>query len=74
MIAINNSNISPEELLRLAKSAKSSRPEDMLSAIQGKLPENGVNEIKRILGDKKALEELLKSEQAQKIMKQFGKK
>ena len=74
MIATGNTNISPEELLRLAKSAKSNKPEDMLSAMQSKLPENGVNEIKRILGDKKALEELLKSEQAQKIMKQFGKK
>ncbi len=74
MIATGNTNFSPEELLRLAKSAKSNKPEDMLSAMQSKLPENGVNEIKRILGDKKALEELLKSEQAQKIMKQFGKK
>lgn len=74
MIATGNTNFSPEELLRLAKSAKSNSPEDMLSAMQNKLPENGVNEIKRILGDKKALEELLKSEQAQKIMRQFGKK
>lgn len=74
MIATGNTNFSPEELLRLAKSAKSNKPEDMLSAMQSKLPENGVNEIKRILGDKKALEELLKSEQAQKIIKQFGKK
>ena len=74
MIATGNKNFSPEELLRIAKSANSSRPEDMLSAMQNKLPENGVNEIKRILGDKKALEELLRSEQAQKIMKQFGKK
>ena len=74
MIATGNTNFSPEELLRLAKSAKGNRPEDMLSAMQNKLPENGVSEIKRILGDKKALEELLKSEQAQKIMKQFGKK
>ena len=74
MIATGNKNFSPDELLQLAKSAKSNKPEDMLSAMQNKLPENGVNEIKRILGDKKALEELLKSEQAQKIMKQFGKK
>lgn len=74
MIATGNKNFSPEELLKIAKSAKSNRPEDMLSAMQNKLPENGVNEIKRILGDKKALEELLRSEQAQKIMKQFGKK
>ncbi len=74
MIATGNTNFSPEELLRLAKSMKGNKPEDMLSAMQGKLPENGVNEIKRVLGDKKALEELLRSEQAQKIMKQFGKK
>ena len=74
MIATGNQKFSPEELLKIAKSAKSSRPEDMLSAMQNKLPENGVNEIKRILSDKQALEELLKSEQAQKIMKQFGKK
>ncbi len=74
MIATGNQNFSPEELLKIAKTAKSNRPEDMLSAMQNKLPENGVNEIKRILGDKKALEELLRSEQAQKIMKQFGKK
>ncbi len=74
MIATGNKNFSPEELLRLAKSANSQKPEDMLSAMQDKLPENGVNEIKRILGDKKALEELLRSEQAQKIMRQFGKK
>ena len=74
MIATGNTNFSPEELLRLAKSMKGNKPEVMLSAMQNKLPENGVNEIKRILGDKKALEELLRSEQAQKIMKQFGKK
>ena len=74
MIATGNTNFSPEELLRLAKSMKGNKPEDMLSAMQNKLPENGVNEIKRILGDKKALEELLKSEQAQKLMKKFGGK
>ncbi|MBQ4603943.1 MAG: hypothetical protein IJB16_04995 [Clostridia bacterium] len=74
MIATGNKNFSPEELLQLAKSANGKKPEDLLSAMQNRLPENGVNEIKRILGDKKALEELLKSEQAQKIMRQFGKK
>ncbi len=74
MIATGNKNFSPEELLKIAKSANGNRPEDMLNAMQNKLPENGVNEIRRILGDKKALEELLKSEQAQKLMKQFGKK
>ena len=30
-----------------------------------------MKEIKRVLGDKKALEDLLSSEQAQKLMRQF---
>ena len=73
MIATGNKNFSPEELLQLAKSANGKKPEDLLSAMQNRLPENGVNEIKRILGDKKALEDLLSSEQAQRLMRQFGK-
>ena len=46
----------------------------MLGAVKDKLPEDKKNELFRILGDKKALEALLKSEQAQKLMKKFGGK
>ncbi len=71
---MSNNNFSPEELLRLAKAAQGRKPEDMLGAMQNRIPENKINEIKKVLGDRKALEEILRSEQAQRLMKQFGKK
>ncbi|MBQ8014637.1 MAG: hypothetical protein IJ264_00450 [Clostridia bacterium] len=71
---MSKENFSVEEMLRLAKAAKGDRPEDMLNAVQSKIPQNKMNEIKKVLGDRKALEELLSSEQAQRLMKQFGKK
>lgn len=57
----------------MAKEAKESEPNELLEKVGEKLPQEKKNEIFRILGDKKALEELLKSEQAQKLMKQFKK-
>ena len=71
MIAISKENLSFDEILRLAKAAGSNKPEDLLGAVQSKLSDDKASEIKRILGDKKALEELLNSEQAQRLMKQF---
>jgi hypothetical protein len=65
---MSKDNFSVDELLAL----KNKKPEEMLGAVQNKLPEDKKNELFRILGDKKALEELLKSEQAQKLMKKFG--
>ncbi len=71
---MSKDNFSLEDAMRLAKAAQGNTPEDMLSAMQGKISGDKVSEIKKILGDKKALEELLRSEQAQRLMKQFGKK
>jgi hypothetical protein len=45
----------------------------MLGAIKEKLPDDKVSEIQRVLKDKKALEQLLNSEQAQRIMNRFKK-
>lgn len=73
MIAINKNNLSVEELMRLAKASESKSPEEMLGAVQSRLPSDKINEIKNVLSDKKALEELLKSEQAQRLMRQFKK-
>lgn len=67
---MSKDNFSVDELLSL----KNKKPEEMLGAVQNKLPEDKKNELFRILGDKKALEELLSSEQAQKLMKKFGGK
>ena len=68
---MSKDNFSIEEMLRLAKAASAEKPEDMLGAVQSRLPDDKMKEIKRILGDKKALEDLLSSEQAQKLMRQF---
>ena len=68
---MSKDNFSIEEMLRLAKASNAKKPEDLLGAVQSKLPDSKVQEIKRVLGDKKALEELLSSEQAQNLMRQF---
>lgn len=68
---MSKDNFSLEEMLRLAKAANGQKPEDLLGAVQSKVPDDKMREIKRILGDKKALEDLLSSEQAQKLMRQF---
>lgn len=65
--------LSAEELLRLANSASGKDPNALLGAVEKRLSQEKKNELFRILGDKKALEELLRSEQAQKLMKQFKK-
>lgn len=59
--------------MRMAQASKSGTPEDIMGAVQNKVPADKMNEIKRVLGDKKALEELLKSEQAQQLLRRFKK-
>lgn len=73
MIAMSKDNFSIEEMLRLAKAANAKKPEDLLGAVQSRVPDDKMKELKRVLGDKKALEDLLSSEQAQRLMRQFGK-
>ena len=67
---MNKDNFSVDELLSL----RNKKPEEMLGAVGDKLSEEKKGELFRILGDKKALEELLRSEQAQNLMKKFGGK
>ena len=68
---MSKDNFSVDELLRLAKAMGSNRPEDMLGAGKSKLSDDKKNELQRVLSDKKALEELLNSEQAQRLIRQF---
>lgn len=68
--SMNKDNFSVDELLSLRNKGS----EEMLGAVQDKLSEEKKNELFRILGDKKALEKLLQSEQAQQLMKKFGGK
>ena len=70
---MSNENFSLDEIMRIAKASQAQKPEDMLGAMKGKLPDDKVSEIQRVLKDKKALEQLLNSEQAQRIMNRFKK-
>lgn len=65
---MSKEKISVDEILALA----SNKPEEILSNVQKKLPDNKKDELFRILGDKNAMEQLLKSEQAQALMKKFS--
>ncbi len=64
-------NFSFDDIVKLARAAEGKKPEDMLTAAESKIPQDKMNEIKKVLSDKKALENLLKSEQAQKLMQQL---
>ncbi len=70
---MSKDNLSLDEIMRMAKASQSQKPEDMLGAIKEKLPDDKVSEIQRVLKDKKALEQLLNSEQAQRIMNRLKK-
>ncbi|MBR4857857.1 MAG: hypothetical protein IKU08_01590 [Clostridia bacterium] len=73
MIAISKDNLSFDELMRMAQASKSNNPRDILGAVQDRVSADKMNEIKKVLGDKKALEELLRSEQAQQLLRRFKK-
>ncbi len=57
-------NLSPDEIL--AFSGKSA--EETVKAFEGRLSDDKKNELFKVLSDKKAIEELLKSERAQALM------
>ncbi len=57
----------------MAQASKNGKPEDIMGAVKDKVPADKMNEIRKVLGDKKALEEILKSEQAQQLLRRFKK-
>lgn len=71
---MSKENLSVEELLKIAKASENKNPDEMLDAVKGRLSDEKKNELSRILSDKKAVETLLSSETAQKLMKKFGQK
>ena len=65
---MSNEKISVDEILSLA----GKKPDEILGNIQKKLPENKKDELFRILGDKNAMEQMRRSEQAQALMKKLS--
>lgn len=71
---MSNEKISVDELFKIAKASENKNPDEMLDAVKGRLSDEKKNELTSILSDKKALEALLSSEKAQKLIKKFGQK
>lgn len=65
---MSKEKFSVDEILALA----GNKPDDILNSVQKKLPDSKKDELFRILGDKSAMEKLLKSEQAQALMKKLS--
>lgn len=76
MSNINGSgNMTPEQLMALAGSLGgkgSPDPENAAAALSKQLSEEKRQRLNEVLSDKSALEKLLQSPEAQRLMKKFG--
>lgn len=69
-------NFSPDQLLKLLMNSKGSGPDSNMAQdiLQNKITPEQRQRVQNILQDKNALESLLKSPQAQELMKKLGGK
>ena len=75
MSNINSSgNMTPEQLMKLAASfgGKDADPEKAINAVSKQLSDEKRQKLNEVLSDKSALEKLLQSPEAQRLMKKFG--
>lgn len=73
---MSNGNFSPEQLMQLLMNSKGSSENSSMAQdlIQNKISPEQRQRVQSILRDKNALENLLKSPQAQELMKKLGGK
>ncbi len=69
-----NNEPSPDELLKLAASLGKGKgdPDAAIGAVSKRLSAEKRKQVDEVLGDKAALEKLLKSPEAQRLMEKFG--
>lgn len=69
-------NFSPDQLLKLLMNSKGSSPDSNMAQdiLQNKITPEQRQRVQSILQDKNALENLLKSPQAQELLKKIGGK
>ena len=69
-------NFTPDQLLKLLMNSKGSSPDSNMAQdiLQNKITPEQRQRVQNILQDKNALEALLKSPQAQELMKKIGGK
>ena len=73
---MSGNNFSPDQLLKLLMNSKGSGPDSNMAQdiLQNKITPEQRQRVQNILQDKNALEALLKSPQAQELMKKIGGK
>lgn len=73
---MSGSNFSPDQLLKLLMNSKGTGPDGNMAQdiLQNKVTPEQRQRVQNILRDKNALEALLKSPQAQELMKKIGGK
>lgn len=79
VISMKNSGPSPEELLRLAQAARSGAQGDnadllLKKALMERMTPEQSRQLAQIMGDRQAMESILSSEQAQRLLRQLKKK
>ena len=68
-------NMTPEQLMKFAASFggnDAADPEKAISAVSKQLSDEKRQKLNEVLSDKSALEKLLQSPEAQRLMKKFG--
>ena len=68
---MNNGKFSFDEILRMAKASENKNPEEVVDSVKSRLPDDKKEAFSRLLSDRNAMEQLLKSEQAQKLMEKL---
>lgn len=73
---MSTNNFSPDQLLKLLMNSKGSSPDSNMAQdiLQNKITPEQRQRVQNILQDRNALENLLKSPQAQELMKKLGGK
>lgn len=71
---MSGNNFSPEQLLKLLMNSKGSAPNSSIAQdlLQNRITPEQRQRVQSILQDKDALERMLKSPQAQELMKKLG--
>lgn len=68
---MSNGNFSVDEILKMAKASDGKNPDEMVNTIKNRLSDDKKEALSKLLSDKNAMEQLLRSEQAQKLMERF---
>ena len=68
---MSNGNFSFDEILRMANASGGKKPDEVVDSIKNRLPDEKKEALSKLLSDRNAMEQLLKSEQAQKLMERL---